>query len=541
MGDEDAEEDEAIGTTKDVFEDLFSHQLLLDLSGRISEVKLLISGRPPVDWWPDGSEGEKGGGGGGAAAAGAVLDAARGGAPGGGRPQPRPTLPVALSSFDEHHLSESMSPDKQQQQPPKPPQQQPQQQPQQLPPIHTQSVKAPAAPTTPPAGPHPDLVTLEEEVPLIAISFQGASVTTVISGDGFKADMAMRRLVVDDLLVSSKVGRRVHMARSCVIEEEEEEGAEGKGAEASKPPEEPKAGGRIGGAVAAVAAAVASAVERSRSGTPAPDKEDPAAAPEPPLTPKGSGPSPTQPDPPGGGGGGGADDSGDEFFDAEDAESPSSSRRTSVSGSTPRHAPALGSRDGGGGGAGAGGPMDGGDASLDASDPSFLSIAGSSLFDPQQRPAPPPPPRLTPTAAAAAAACRDGAGTELVRLSFARNNETSSKYQGLDVELSLKLASLVFYCNRPTVSSLMVCGGDFAAIGDLLSDEVGEKDAAEGADGAAAEGEEEGAQPKKGARRLADSPSLEGDSVTDLQLVKGGGETRTLFKITLQVGGWRGV
>lgn len=58
---------------------------------------------------------------------------------------------------------------------------------------------------------------------------------------------------------------------------------------------------------------------------------------------------------------------------------------------------------------------------------------------------------------------------ELVRLLFAKYNPTSSNYTGLDVEVVLRLSTLVFYCNRPTVAALMVFGTDLGAVNALLA------------------------------------------------------------------------
>lgn len=58
---------------------------------------------------------------------------------------------------------------------------------------------------------------------------------------------------------------------------------------------------------------------------------------------------------------------------------------------------------------------------------------------------------------------------ELVRLLFARYNPTSPNYTGLDVEVMLRLSTLVFYCNRPTVAALMVFGADLGAVNSLLA------------------------------------------------------------------------
>lgn len=58
---------------------------------------------------------------------------------------------------------------------------------------------------------------------------------------------------------------------------------------------------------------------------------------------------------------------------------------------------------------------------------------------------------------------------ELVRLLFARYNPSSTNYTGLDVEVVLRLSTLVFYCNRPTVAALMVFGTDLGAVNTLLA------------------------------------------------------------------------
>ena len=43
------------------------------------------------------------------------------------------------------------------------------------------------------------------------------------------------------------------------------------------------------------------------------------------------------------------------------------------------------------------------------------------------------------------------------------------RYTGVDVELSLQLSTLLFFCHRPTVAALMVLGTDLAAITALLA------------------------------------------------------------------------
>lgn len=62
-----------------------------------------------------------------------------------------------------------------------------------------------------------------------------------------------------------------------------------------------------------------------------------------------------------------------------------------------------------------------------------------------------------------------GEQQELVRLLFARYNPASTNYTGLDVEVTLRLSTLVFYCNRPTVAALMVFGTDLGAVNTLLA------------------------------------------------------------------------
>jgi hypothetical protein len=81
---------------------------------------------------------------------------------------------------------------------------------------------------------------------------------------------------------------------------------------------------------------------------------------------------------------------------------------------------------------------------------------------------PPPGPLASSKGTAAAADAGEG-GEELVRLLFAQYSPSSSNYNGLDVEVALKLSTLVFYCNRPTVAALMVFGTDLAAINTALA------------------------------------------------------------------------
>lgn len=206
--DESAELDASVGTTKDVFEELLSHQLLLQMYGSIPEVSLLIAGRSPVSWWPpDGlpSRGSTGG----AAGQGPTSTAASG-------PQ-SPTRAAgagagADASGSAQHVGASA--------------------------IAAAAVQVLAASThdskqlaqLPPGGSaigigsgstHHILVPLEEEVDLVAIKFQGAQVGVTVSGDGFSTEVAMAALTMDDLLVGAKNPKKAHMARSSILWEQQ--------------------------------------------------------------------------------------------------------------------------------------------------------------------------------------------------------------------------------------------------------------------------------------------------------------------------------
>jgi hypothetical protein len=101
--------------------------------------------------------------------------------------------------------------------------------------------------------------------------------------------------------------------------------------------------------------------------------------------------------------------------------------------------------------------------------PSFLEASRSfeaargSTWQQQQQP--------SATTGSDGAAGTEGSGEqqELVRLLFARYNPLSTNYTGLDVEVTLRLSTLVFYCNRPTVAALMVFGTDLGAVNALLA------------------------------------------------------------------------
>jgi hypothetical protein len=58
---------------------------------------------------------------------------------------------------------------------------------------------------------------------------------------------------------------------------------------------------------------------------------------------------------------------------------------------------------------------------------------------------------------------------QLVRLFFATHSPSGSSYRGVDVEVVLRLSSLAFYCNRPTVAALMVFGTDLSTVNSLLA------------------------------------------------------------------------
>lgn len=62
-----------------------------------------------------------------------------------------------------------------------------------------------------------------------------------------------------------------------------------------------------------------------------------------------------------------------------------------------------------------------------------------------------------------------GASDNVVRLGFITWSRESSKYSGLDTELTLTLSTLHLYCHRPTVAALMAFGADMADIGTVLA------------------------------------------------------------------------
>jgi hypothetical protein len=209
----DAEEqDAAIGTTKDVFDELFSHQLLLQLYGSISEVSLLIGGRAPVCWWPPSSlealpstssiTTSNGSGMGGAAGPATAKQAAD-------------TVPSEGPSRDPSRPASSLGDAQQQQR------------------AAAGSAAAAALQTvssvaeglgaasssSSPAM----LVALEQEVDLVAIKFQGAQVGVNLGGEGFVTEVAMAALTMDDLLVGARCPDKAHMAESSVNWEQQQQ------------------------------------------------------------------------------------------------------------------------------------------------------------------------------------------------------------------------------------------------------------------------------------------------------------------------------
>jgi hypothetical protein len=197
--DESAQLDASVGTTKDVFEELLSHQLLLQLFGSISEVSLVIAGRSPVSWWPPGGLAQKRSSSSSTAAVGST----------GTTPAPMSPMhaaPAAAAAADGTGSGPGRSM------------------------LASAAVQALAAaaqgaqPAAGSAGARPGLlVSLEEEVDLVAIKFQGAQVSMTISGDGFSTEVAMAALTIDDLLVGARNPGKAHMARSSIVWEQKQQ------------------------------------------------------------------------------------------------------------------------------------------------------------------------------------------------------------------------------------------------------------------------------------------------------------------------------
>lgn len=207
--DESAEVDASIGTTKDVFEELLSHQLLLQMYGSISEVSLLIAGRAPVSWWPPdhlpckssigGPTGSSTAARGPQSPTRAAAAAAAAGAPSAAtQPGQQRGSASAIAAAAMEALAAS-----------------------------TQGSHAAAAAAGASGAPDSSssssrlLVPLEEEVDLVAIKFQGAQVGLTVSGDGFSTEVAMAALTIDDLLVGGRNPGKAHMARSSIMWEQQ--------------------------------------------------------------------------------------------------------------------------------------------------------------------------------------------------------------------------------------------------------------------------------------------------------------------------------
>jgi hypothetical protein len=214
---DDAEEqDAAIGTTKDVFDELFSHQLLLQLYGSISEVSLLIGGRAPVCWWPPSSldalpstssiTTSNGSGLGGAAARSAtakqpsasqIADEAPSEGP--SRDPSRPASSLGEVQQQQRGAAASAAA------------------------AALQTVSSVAEGVGPASSKPAMLVALEQEVDLVAIKFQGAQVGVNLSGEGFVTEVAMAALTMDDLLVGARCPDKAHMAESSVNWEQQQQ------------------------------------------------------------------------------------------------------------------------------------------------------------------------------------------------------------------------------------------------------------------------------------------------------------------------------
>lgn len=191
-------------------------------SGHISEVCLVISGRPPTCWWPPddlAAAPPPGAGavplgpalsgrepslaawdeGGGASGAGGDTGAAAVTSPSGSpRAQGGASTAGGVSPFAA--LSGALPPA-----------------PSAGGAVQAEAGGAPAAPAVSrPAG---DVVSLAEEVPLLNMRLQGARLHLNISGDAFAVDAVMRSLVMEDALVGPLNAAKSHLARSCVVEE----------------------------------------------------------------------------------------------------------------------------------------------------------------------------------------------------------------------------------------------------------------------------------------------------------------------------------
>jgi hypothetical protein len=235
------EQDASVGTTKDVFEELLSHQLLLQLYGNISEVSLLIAGRSPVQWWPPdrlatlpsvGSAGSL-------PQAGSGAPSGQGSAAASRRPtadEPAPAAPSASGALATATRLAATA----------------------VQAMHgAQHGTTPSTSSSSSSSAKGLLVGLEEEVDLVAIKFQGAQVAVTASGEGFTTEVAMAALTMDDLLVGAKNPGKAHMARSQL-------GGEQQGQQQGQR----QAAAGVAAATAAHAAAAAAAGEQAHAAAP---------------------------------------------------------------------------------------------------------------------------------------------------------------------------------------------------------------------------------------------------------------------------------
>jgi hypothetical protein len=239
-----------------VFDELFSHQLLLQLYGSISEVSLLIGGRAPVCWWSPSSLD--------ALPSTSSITASLGSAAGPGAANQLPALQAGDVSAPEGTSNEaSRLYDAQQQQQ------------QQRVSSSTsaagaaaaalQTVSSVAEELSPGSSSKPAmLVALDQEVDLVAIKFQGAQVGVNLGGKGFEAEVAMAALTMDDLLVGARCPGKAHMAESSVNWDQQQQEKQQQQQEEEKQQEQERQ-----------AAATAAAVDAQ-----APGGEEPAAGAE---------------------------------------------------------------------------------------------------------------------------------------------------------------------------------------------------------------------------------------------------------------------
>ncbi|GLI59140.1 hypothetical protein VaNZ11_000965, partial [Volvox africanus] len=110
-------------------------------------------------------------------------------------------------------------------------------------------------------------------------------------------------------------------------------------------------------------------------------------------------------------------------------------------------------------------------------------------------------------------------GAPLVRLEFSSYSSTSSKYKGLDTEITLQLAALTLTCHRPTVAALMGLGTDMAYAINLLEAEKN----------AAAPPQPLQPQPPPAAAAAVAEPPVAA------AVVRSGGEGRTLLRLRISM------